>query len=115
MPVLVAGASGGLGPSVVAELEASGYEVATPRVDLTDAEAAANAVADVEDLEAVVNLVGMFRSGTKVHETDPEDFARVITVNLVPGFNLARAAMPRLVERGGGAYVGVSARHALRP
>src|SRR5204862_1173768 len=31
------------------------------------------------------------------------------------GFNLARAAMPRLVERGGGAYVGVSARAGLRP
>ncbi len=33
----------------------------------------------------------------------------------MPGFNLARAAMPQLVERGGGAYVGVSARAALRP
>ena len=31
---------------------------------------------------------------------------------LAPAFLLARAAMPRLVERGGGAFVGVSARAA---
>jgi NAD(P)-dependent dehydrogenase (short-subunit alcohol dehydrogenase family) len=39
----------------------------------------------------------------------------MLRLNLVPGFNLARAAMPRLVERGAGAYVGVSARAGLRP
>ena len=36
-------------------------------------------------------------------------------LNVKPGFLLARAAMPRLIERGGGAFVGVSARAALRP
>jgi NAD(P)-dependent dehydrogenase (short-subunit alcohol dehydrogenase family) len=36
-------------------------------------------------------------------------------LNVKPGFLLARAAMPQLIERGGGAFVGVSARAALRP
>jgi NAD(P)-dependent dehydrogenase (short-subunit alcohol dehydrogenase family) len=36
-------------------------------------------------------------------------------LNVKPGFLLARAAMPRLIEAGGGAFVGVSARAALRP
>jgi NAD(P)-dependent dehydrogenase (short-subunit alcohol dehydrogenase family) len=36
-------------------------------------------------------------------------------LNLTPAFLLARAAMPRLMERGGGAFVCVSARTALRP
>jgi NAD(P)-dependent dehydrogenase (short-subunit alcohol dehydrogenase family) len=36
-------------------------------------------------------------------------------LNVTPTFLLARAAMPRLVERGGGAFVGVSARTAQRP
>ena len=36
-------------------------------------------------------------------------------LNVTPAFNLAHAAMPRLVERGGGAFVAVSARPALRP
>ena len=67
-------------------------------------------MAAVDDLEAVVNLVGGYAEGPRVHETDPEDFERLLRLNLMPAFLLARAAMPRLVERGGGAFVGVSAR-----
>src|SRR4051812_5433551 len=136
MGVLVAGGTGALGEAVVRELSGSGYEVTATwivdrersraeealahsvslvRADLFDPDDAAAAVEAVEDLEAVVNLVGGFASGPKVHETDPGDFERMLRLNLVPGFNLARAAMPRLVERGGGAYVGVSARAGLRP
>jgi NAD(P)-dependent dehydrogenase (short-subunit alcohol dehydrogenase family) len=63
----------------------------------------------------VVDLVGGFASGPRVHETDPDEFARLIRLNLTPAFMLARAAMPRMMERGGGAFVGVSARPALRP
>ena len=39
----------------------------------------------------------------------------MLELNLKPAFNLARAAMPRLIERGGGAFVGVSAQAVLRP
>ena len=83
------------------------------RADLLDpAGGAGDAVAAVEDLEAVVDLVGGF-SGPLVHETSWEDFERMLRLNLAPAFNLAHAAMPRLVERGGGAFVAVSARAAL--
>jgi NAD(P)-dependent dehydrogenase (short-subunit alcohol dehydrogenase family) len=136
MAVLVAGGTGALGQAVLRELAGSGYavtatwivdreqerieadlggEVALVRADLLEPDGASEAVAAVDDLEAVVNLVGGFASGPKVHEAELEDFERMLRLNLVPGFNLARAAMPRLVERGGGAYVGVSARPALRP
>ena len=53
--------------------------------------------------------------GPKVEDTDLGDFERMLRLNLVPAFNLARAAMPRLVEAGGGAFVCVSARAALEP
>ncbi|HKF80737.1 MAG TPA: SDR family NAD(P)-dependent oxidoreductase [Thermoleophilaceae bacterium] len=135
MGVLVAGGTGALGEAVLRELSASGYEVTATwiveaereriaaqlgfvrlvRADLFDPEQASDAVAAMEDLEAVVNLVGGFAAGTKVHETELEGFERMLRLNLVPGFNLAHAAMPRLVERGGGAYVGMSARTGLRP
>jgi NAD(P)-dependent dehydrogenase (short-subunit alcohol dehydrogenase family) len=133
MTVLVAGGTGALGTAVVRELLGSGYAVAATwiaerererlegqpveliRADLLDPDSAAAAVAAVDELEAVVNLVGGFASGPRVHETPLADFERLVGLNLVPGFNLAHAAMPRLVERGGGAYVGVSARAALRP
>jgi NAD(P)-dependent dehydrogenase (short-subunit alcohol dehydrogenase family) len=136
MGVLVAGGTGALGQAVVRELLDSGYRCAVTwviederrrleeelgtrveliHVDLLDPDATASAVASVDDLEAVVDLVGGFASGPLVHETDPPEFARMMELNLTPAFNLARAAMPRLMERGGGAFVGVSARPALRP
>lgn len=133
MSVLVAGGTGALGTAVVRELLSCGYAVAatwlverererladTPvqliEADLLDPAGAEAAVAAVDELEAVVNLVGGFAAGPRVHETELADFERMLQLNLAPGFNLAHAALPRLVERGGGAYVGVSARAALRP
>jgi NAD(P)-dependent dehydrogenase (short-subunit alcohol dehydrogenase family) len=136
MTVLVAGGTGALGGAVVRELLEAGYRctvtwvvdrereragaelgdaVALVEADLTDPAGAEQAVGSVGDLEAVVNLVGGYASTGLVHETDPAQFQRLIELNLVPGFNLARASMPRMMERGGGAYVGVSARAALRP
>jgi NAD(P)-dependent dehydrogenase (short-subunit alcohol dehydrogenase family) len=128
MGVLVAGGTGALGEAVVAELMSAGHEVtvadrkgdgpegaATVIADLLDPSSAAEAVAAVQDLEAVVNLVGGFAMGPRVGEAELEDFERMLRLNLVPAFNLAHGAMPRLVERGGGAFVCVSARAALEP
>ncbi len=134
--VLVAGGTGALGAGVLRELLDTGYpvtatwlvererervtsdfghDVTLVEADLMDPDAVDRAVASVEDLGAIVNLVGGFASGPKVHETDVEEWERLLRLNLRPGFLLARAAMPRLVEAGGGSYVGVSARPALRP
>jgi NAD(P)-dependent dehydrogenase (short-subunit alcohol dehydrogenase family) len=133
MTVLVAGGTGFLGTAVVRELARSGYDVAATWVverererlasepvelieaDLFDPAAAEAAVAAVDDLEAVANLVGGFADGPLIHETDPDTFDRLVRLNLTPAFLLARAAMPRLMQRGGGAFVCVSARTALRP
>ena len=133
MTVLVAGGTGHLGTAVVRELLAGGYAITATWVvereaerlaaepvelvqaDLFDPEAVEKAVQATDDLEAVVNLVGGYAEGPRVHETDPDQFDALMRLNVKPGFLLARAAMPHLVERGGGAFVGVSARAALRP
>jgi NAD(P)-dependent dehydrogenase (short-subunit alcohol dehydrogenase family) len=135
--VLVAGGTGYLGTAVVRELLDAGYSCTVTwivdwereraeaefgdrasfvRADLIAPEGGAEgAVAAVEDLEAVVDLVGGFSSGPVVHETSWQDFDRILRLNLAPAYNLARAAMPRLLERGGGSFIAVSARPALRP
>ena len=92
-----------------------GDSVRLMQADLLDSDGAADAVKAVADLEAVVNLVGGFSDGPKVHETEPADFQRMIRLNVEPAFNLARAGMPVLAERAASAFVGVSARAAIRP
>jgi NAD(P)-dependent dehydrogenase (short-subunit alcohol dehydrogenase family) len=136
--VLVAGGTGALGAGVLRALLEAGYPVTTSWVvdrerervedelrgadglslveaDLMEAEGAEAAVAATRDLGAVVNLVGGFASGPRAHETDIEAYEHMLRLNLRPGFLLARAAIPRFLEAGGGAYVGVSARPALQP
>jgi NAD(P)-dependent dehydrogenase (short-subunit alcohol dehydrogenase family) len=135
--VIVAGGTGALGSAVVRELLDAGHactvtwivekereraeaelgdRVELVKADLVDpGRGAEDAVDAVDDLEAVVDLVGGYAAEGLVHETEPDQFFRMIHLNLAPAFNLARAAMPRLLERGGGAFVAVSARPALRP
>jgi NAD(P)-dependent dehydrogenase (short-subunit alcohol dehydrogenase family) len=132
--VLVAGGTGALGTAVVKELVASGYPVGATwvvesererleglegveliKADLFDANEAASAVAAISDIAAVVNLVGGYAEGGRVHETEPDEFDRLMRLNLRPNVMLARAAIPRFLRRGGGAFVAVSARPALRP
>jgi NAD(P)-dependent dehydrogenase (short-subunit alcohol dehydrogenase family) len=132
--VLVAGGTGALGTAVVHELLDAGHPVAATWVeerererleglegvelinaDLFDPDAAATAVAKVGELAAVVNLVGGYAETGRVHETDPDDFDRLMRLNLRPNVLLARAAIPRWLRAGGGSFVAVSARPALRP
>ena len=136
--VLVAGGTGALGAAVLAELLAAGHPLTATwimeeererverdfegrpgltlvKADLMDPEAASEAVGGVDNLGAVVNLAGGFSSPGRGHESEIADFESQLRLNLRPGFLLARAAMPRMIANGGGAFVGVSARPALRP
>ncbi len=132
--VLVAGGTGALGAAVVRELVQRGHPVAATwvvehererledvegveliKADLFDPTQAAAAVAAISDLGAVVNLVGGYAEGERIHETDPDEFERLMRLNLRPNVLLARAAIPRFLRRGEGAFVAVSARPALRP
>jgi NAD(P)-dependent dehydrogenase (short-subunit alcohol dehydrogenase family) len=128
---LVAGGAGALGQAVVAELRDRGWDVTVLdrhphagepaagvsylQADLLDQDSAAAAVDSVDGLKAVVDLVGGFAMGSKVGDSDVEDFEFMLRLNLFPAFNLARAAMPRLAGNGGGAFVCISARAALEP
>ena len=136
---LIAGGSGGLGAAVVAEFLDAGWRAAVPWIveselgrlpasenlhtmhaDLFDpgsAAAAASAAAAEPGapLRAVVNLVGGFAVGGRVHETPVAEFERQLRLNLVPAYVTTQAALPHLIAAGGGAVVCVSSRAAVRP
>jgi NAD(P)-dependent dehydrogenase (short-subunit alcohol dehydrogenase family) len=136
---LVTGGTGGLGVAVVTELLAAGWRVVVPwnseagrdrlpaaeglepvRADLLDQDSAAAAVTAAAarpdaPLRAVVNLVGGFAMGGRVHETPVADFEQQLRLNLRPTYTVCHAALPHLIAAGGGAVVCVSARSALHP
>ncbi|HLW95618.1 MAG TPA: SDR family oxidoreductase [Solirubrobacteraceae bacterium] len=133
--VVISGGTGGLGSAVTRAMLEAGWHVVVPYVDerelsrlepherltlipadLFDAAAAGAVVAAAPDpLGALVNLVGGFASGGRVHETPIEDFEQQYRLNLRPTYLLSAAALPRMLEGGAGSIVCVSTRAAVRP
>jgi NAD(P)-dependent dehydrogenase (short-subunit alcohol dehydrogenase family) len=100
--------------------QAAGERLALVQADLFEPSSVAHVVevAQAEPqapLGAVVNLVGGFDAGARVHETPIERFEAQFRVNLRPAYLLCAAALPGLLARGDGAIVCVSSRAALRP
>jgi NAD(P)-dependent dehydrogenase (short-subunit alcohol dehydrogenase family) len=132
---IVTGGTGGLGVAVTTALLDDGWRVVVPWVaerelarvpehdalvliqaDLVDPAAAADlARAAGADLRAVVNLVGGFAAGGRVHETPIDEFEAQLRLNLRPTYLVTAAALPALIAAGEGSVVCVSSRAALRP
>ncbi len=66
-------------------------------------------------LHGLVNLVGGFAAGGRVHETPFDDFQRQFELNLRPTYLVTQAVLPHLVQGGGGSIVCVGTRAALQP
>lgn len=136
---IVTGGTGGLGSAVtraflddewrvivpwVAERELERVE-RVPGLELLQAdlfdEASVAAVAALaaqepgSPLGAVVNLVGGYAEGGRVHETPIADFEAQLRINLRPTYLVSAAALPHLIAAGGGSIVCVSTRAAVRP
>lgn len=136
---LITGGTGGLGAAVTSAFLASGWRVVVPlhgdgergrvpaherlvleQADLLDpgSAAAVTALAAGDErapLRAVVNLVGGFAMGGRVHETPVDDFEAQLRLNLRPTYLVCQSALAHLRAAGGGAIVCVSSRAAVKP
>lgn len=129
---VITGGAGGLGTAVISIFLEAGWRVVAPVragsqerlpagaeavvADLTsqgDVDAAITAAGP--DLSAVVNLLGGYAGGGRVHETAVDDFEAMLRTNVRPTFLVTRAALPVLVANGGGSVVCVSSRAAVAP
>ncbi|MFC0627955.1 SDR family NAD(P)-dependent oxidoreductase [Kribbella deserti] len=137
--VIVAGGTGGLGSAVTAEFLTGDWRVIVPGrsesglAELGDDQALHTIVTDLMDpagaaqvaelaaadpaapLAAVVNLVGGFGMGGRLHETPIDEFDQQLRLNLRPTYLITQAALPQLIAAGGGAIVCTSSRTALKP
>jgi NAD(P)-dependent dehydrogenase (short-subunit alcohol dehydrogenase family) len=139
--ILVAGGTGGLGHAVtLAFLEAGANVVVTYRVpeefealkgaagrnqahleghavDVTDEIAVRQLVERIigkhRQLDALVNTVGGYRSGTKLWDLETKVFDQMLALNLRAGYALSRAAVRAMLREGHGAIVNVAAKAAF--
>ena len=132
---LVTGAARGIGQAIALALANEGADVIVADVDLDRAQQIAQEIeglgrqakavpADVSDRKAVqrlvseavslfgrvdilVNNAGIIRRGSFL-EHDPEEWDKVLQVNLGGTFNCTREVVPLMIEQGGGKIINVS-------
>ena len=136
---LITGGTGGLGVAVTERLLDGGWRVVVPwiaeaelervqqrdrlelvKADLFDPAGVADAVSLAASdgdapLRGVVNLVGGFQAGKRVHETPIDDFEKQLRLNLRATYLVTQASLPALISAGGGSVVCVGTRAALEP
>ena len=90
--------------------------VSTCLLDLSKELGAASAITQTMQwagrLDAVAHLMGTWVGGAKVADTSLGVWEAMMTLNLTSAFLLTRAAIPRMLEGGGGSIVYVSSRAA---
>ncbi|HEV2468405.1 MAG TPA: SDR family NAD(P)-dependent oxidoreductase [Candidatus Sulfotelmatobacter sp.] len=64
-------------------------------------------------VDALVNCVGGYAGGKAVWEIDPQEFERMLSLNLRSGYLLSRAVVPKMLERGSGVIVNIASRAAV--
>ena len=103
--------------AVAREAEQAGGTALARPVDLAGVDGLAAVVDDVADawgrLDVLVNAAATDAPGP-VEQTSPEDWDRVLAVNLRAPFLLSRAVFPHLRRAGGGTIVNVSSVAGLR-
>jgi len=132
MAVLITGASGGLGASVVEQFLSAGAQVtgvarslSEGRVkasrlrwiaaDLTLAAECVGVVTEAEPVDVLVHLMGGFAGGNSVQATDDETWDRMMNLNLRSAFYMIRAVLPGMIKRKRGRIVAVGSRTGAEP
>src|SRR4051812_38384090 len=94
-----------------ATMRAEGMRAAGIKGDVTDRLSMARAVLEAErqfgGLDVLINNAGIGRYGP-IAEQSPEDWRRVIEVNVLGVFHATRAALPAIRRRGGGQIIAIS-------
>ena len=126
---LVTGGAGGLGRAIVSRLLADGMRVVsadlrtdpvglegdrlrTFAVDITDAQSVETLVARVRaqwgTITVLVNNAGIAGPSAAVTDYPPEEWRRVLDVNLTGSFHCMRACLPAMIAAGYGRIVNVA-------
>ena len=124
--VIITGATGGLGPSVVERFRRNDDTIVTVArkgaeisADLTNPSAAAGVVRQVVEthgrIDVLVHVMGGFAADGDVEATTDETWQKMISLNLMPAVYLFRAAIPLMKSAGHGSIVAVGSKAGADP
>ena len=135
--IIVTGADGGLGVSVVNQLLTDGWQVSAvvhhndkikplqerftgaalsvQAADLTREEAVNGMISAIPSFQGIVHLAGGFIGGATLNDHPTTVFDRMFDLNTRSTFLLLSAVMPRLKKNKGGSIITVGAKPALHP
>jgi NAD(P)-dependent dehydrogenase (short-subunit alcohol dehydrogenase family) len=90
-------------------LTRSGVDIVAVALDVTNHDAVLDAYAELgrrfERLDVAINNAGIVAPSARIHNVKPEDFRRVLDVNLMGVFNCMKASIIEMRGSGGGAIV----------
>ena len=103
------------GAEMVEELRTAGGQVAFHHTDVTDASQVREMVEEADGqfggLDIVVNCAGIFPRGSLL-DTTGDLWDRIMSVNLKGVFHVCQAAVPKLMDRGGGSIINIGSLNA---
>jgi 2-dehydro-3-deoxy-L-rhamnonate dehydrogenase (NAD+) len=113
---IVTGAESGIGAACVARLRREGAQTvsfdlsaaADFQVDVSDGPAVNAAVAEVGPVDIVINSAGVIGPNKPLWEITDDEWQRTLSVNVNGVFNMCRAVVPAMRDKGWGRVVNIA-------
>ncbi len=112
--IVLADIDGSNAEQLAAELRDKGHDAESHTFDITVAEQVRELLERAPDARRLAIVSGVFEDAGAL-EVDEASFRRIVEINLLGPFFLAQAFAGAMVERGGGAIVGVASIAARMP
>jgi 3-oxoacyl-[acyl-carrier protein] reductase len=100
------------------QIVADGGQATSVHIDIADHDSVEKAVAHAIEtfgfIDVLSNTAGLFDHYVQLTEADLELFQRVMRVNVEGLFNVTKAVVPHMIERGGGSIVNIASAAGLR-
>lgn len=101
---------------VASEVEGLGVKAAYSAVDVTSLEQVEQSIAklttELGKADILINNAGIGKFETLL-EMDPEEWKRIIDVNLMGPYYVTRTVLPQLIEKNGGDIINISSTNGL--
>lgn len=102
--------------AVAGEVEAKGVKASYVAVDITSQEEVDSAIekmtAQLGTADILINNAGIGKF-EKLADMDPQEWKRIIDVNLMGPYYVTRAVLPQLIEKNGGDIINISSTNGL--